>query len=904
MKTVSDRLCRGWLSAAGGLFVALLALVLTSSVAMAQRDSGQACIQIVEQEVSCVTESSNAAGGYQWCFVFVNRSNRTISHLNVGGQSVNTGFIQPNGRGQVCVRISGTPGPKVLVLAACSRDSAWVLDSNRNGSGGSWVFREQCCEQRVELRLPECGNDNDCLDIVEQSVECRKTPNGANAYEWCIAFRNNTNDVVNWIRVDNERVNVGSVRPTGIGRACLTLYGNPGTRTFVVEICKLDTIEVSDSGRGGNAAGNRFEVVERCCQKRVEVRLPECGPEGCIEIAEQEVTCLNEGRNRYEWCFTFVNTTNHPINTLTIQNNTYNVGPVPPGGRERLCVNLTGQPGVMPVGILACYSNTDSGRGFIRDSINTERVCCDTRVEVRLPECHDVERNCCDGFEIGIANLAPVAAPNGLTGLLGAITAGPNNITKASATVVSSSVNGQPVFGYFNSGIILNPLGAGTVTPPPYGEELIWTAPGAGGISMNSPALTLEWLRFPPMAPNARRDTLQFCIRWRFTDTECRTCDTLVCYRVVRDRVLTGLGSNERKGSSVLGTERIGGELDGQNTGRMSIVLPELPEETYGTVTFTGITLQADENVKIGNVSGSSSSFTTQHGLAIAQINAQGGEKIDLTINYDNLAGRTSLGHFVLLGFESSKAPGIEQQIPVSVTLRQAGIELGGDKIEAVVPEIEGSTVETFALHLRNANSTSEDLGGLRITAGAGVKILAVGPTSSENEALLRFGAAGEEGRAYVSEASEGTMKLAPGAERKPIYLTVSYDGELAPVVEFETLNDLDEIISEGTLDLSQVSSVHNAGGVTGSTVSLSESRPNPTTGQTAISLNITKTESARLVLRDARGKEVMNLLDGETLESGTHVVNFDVSGLPNGVYFYTLETPTGAETRKLTVQK
>ena len=48
----------------------------------------------------------------------------------------------------------------------------------------------------------------------------------------------------------------------------------------------------------------------------------------------------------------------------------------------------------------------------------------------------------------------------------------------------------------------------------------------------------------------------------------------------------------------------------------------------------------------------------------------------------------------------------------------------------------------------------------------------------------------------------------------------------------------------------------------------------------------------------------MLRLIDAESLESGRHVVNFDVSKLPNGTYFYTLETESGTETGRMVIQR
>ena len=869
--------------------------VCSDTVELECENNREDCIQIIEQEIECRKMTGGPQNSWAWNFNIRNKSTFYATQYQLESQtqgvsisptsgSVN-GTVAPNAafpRSNIVIT-GGQPGQTVrIVVSICGSTTPETDD---------WI----CCEEIIEITLPDCREG--CFEIVEQNIECTDR----NTFEWCFTFRNQSNETYNRVYVNNTWYSIAPTAPGQTRRVCIPITGTPGqAATFVVNLCRYDSIVVKDSASGNSS----FEIRRiGCCEQRVELKLPECGEDGCLELVNQEIACDSAG---YIWCFNIRNQANWSTGSFTVVPlvnemplsgfpRVFNLNtPVPAGGlSERFCVRLEDvRPGPLMVSVINCADRI--------------QVCCVDTIEITLPECDPHGKDCCDGFEIGVANIAPVAAPNGLTGLLGAISAGPNNIKKTSATIVSATVNGQPAYGYFNSGLILNPLGAGTVTPPPFGQELIWNAP-AGGINMNAPSLTLEWLRFPPMAPNARVDTLSFCIRWRFTDTECRTCDTLVCYSVVRNQfLLRDLQNTSEKGTSTLGGNNgfVNGELTGQNSATLSIELPTLPSNDFGDVTYTGITLQADEGVQISAVNGSGATFSTQHGLAIAQISATGGTKFDLDISYDNLNNKPALGHFLLLGYESSLAPGIQQQLPLTVTLRQAGTDIGGDQVEAVKTEIQGAKVETFALHLKNANNTSESLNGLRITTGGGVKLLAVGPTSSDEEALLRFGAAGETGRTYISEASEGTMQLAPGAERNPIYLTVSYDGELPPIVNYATLNGLDEVVSEGTVDLTQVSSVHDGNGVTGTSISLGESHPNPTTGQATISLRLSEREQVNLVLRDSRGSEVARLLDGEVLESGVHVVNADVSSLSNGVYFYTLETPTGTETRKLVIQK
>ena len=277
--------------------------------------------------------------------------------------------------------------------------------------------------------------------------------------------------------------------------------------------------------------------------------------------------------------------------------------------------------------------------------------------------------------------------------------------------------------------------------------------------------------------------------------------------------------------------------------------------------------------------------------------------KISLNLEYLNLDNAPSLEHFILISYETDLLPGQKLEIPATVTLRR-GDAVGGDKVTAVSAEVAGKDVKTYALHIKNLNKTQEALSGIRLKAAEGMEFLAVGPTSGATDALLRFGKSGERGRAYISEAAEGTVQLDAGAERKPIYVTVAIEGEFAPVIQYVTLNSSDQEVSSGELNLAEISSVGHEGGDLREISQLGQVWPNPATGTASLNMNLTSTESVSLVIRDAAGKEVARLFDSEVLEAGTHVVSFDVSNLSSGTYFYTLETATTVETKKMTVTK
>jgi N-acetylglucosamine-6-sulfatase len=83
----------------------------------------------------------------------------------------------------------------------------------------------------------------------------------------------------------------------------------------------------------------------------------------------------------------------------------------------------------------------------------------------------------------------------------------------------------------------------------------------------------------------------------------------------------------------------------------------------------------------------------------------------------------------------------------------------------------------------------------------------------------------------------------------------------------------------------------------------LFQNYPNPFNPQTIITFDLPRRESVKIIISNALGQKVRELKN-ETLDPGRHYVLVDARGLPSGVYFYTLYTPSGFQTKKLTIVK
>ncbi|MFH1194750.1 MAG: T9SS type A sorting domain-containing protein [bacterium] len=84
---------------------------------------------------------------------------------------------------------------------------------------------------------------------------------------------------------------------------------------------------------------------------------------------------------------------------------------------------------------------------------------------------------------------------------------------------------------------------------------------------------------------------------------------------------------------------------------------------------------------------------------------------------------------------------------------------------------------------------------------------------------------------------------------------------------------------------------------------SLSQNYPNPFNPVTRIEYQIPSTTKVQLKVYDLLGREVATLVDEEK-PAGSYEVEFDAARFPSGVYFYTLQTGSFCQTKKLVLVK
>jgi hypothetical protein len=76
---------------------------------------------------------------------------------------------------------------------------------------------------------------------------------------------------------------------------------------------------------------------------------------------------------------------------------------------------------------------------------------------------------------------------------------------------------------------VTNAQNAGSFVPSipvTNGHEVIWHGAAANVSGLDFPMQ----IKFPPPPTGACRDELSFCVKYTFTDRNCKTCEVIRCY--------------------------------------------------------------------------------------------------------------------------------------------------------------------------------------------------------------------------------------------------------------------------------------------------------------------------------------------------------------------------------------
>lgn len=189
--------------------------------------------------------------------------------------------------------------------------------------------------------------------------------------------------------------------------------------------------------------------------------------------------------------------------------------------------------------------------------------------------------DCCKGFIRNITNTSVTAQSHPILNFQVAATmeAGPNRIRKVEVSMVSISLKNSNIdcqqcynapFRYGSLFPVTLPFAVANITgltgpavtlPPATfltmnsnPRSITWgsiSGPGINMMGVNKRTIKLS-LSLPDASPlSCCGDTIDFCLRYKFTDTTCVVCDTLVCYKIVRKGGTGTLTDSKKMSESV-----------------------------------------------------------------------------------------------------------------------------------------------------------------------------------------------------------------------------------------------------------------------------------------------------------------------------------------------------------------
>ncbi|MCB0712134.1 MAG: hypothetical protein KDD67_07375 [Ignavibacteriae bacterium] len=663
------------------------------------------CFVLGRNRIECLTDSAGVTY-YNYAFSLASTmpcqvpQQGSITVISpASGLNVVPSVVLISGSGTQNVAISGsaaTPGTVVgLLLELCCTDPATGIND--------------CCSDTIWVRLPECESDTchaDSLNIstgwdpssntlltpgattsqwqvVSDPISTTSEPRPANviapfspwwpftlpgsqwinalptannqttglyAYErtFCISeaarnvVLNATLHTDNWSRIFINGTQIGATPPnrylvpTTISNLNITSLVVPGINTMRVEVTNTFVPNLNASGLdlAGWISGTGLQQLNCCTGTITGMKYNDLNCNGQKDSGEPGLP---------GWTITLSNgstTTTNSSGIYTFPNlepGTYVVGEVQQSGWTQ---TFPATPGTHTVNVVAGQTNANIDFG----------------------NCIDPCKNCCRDFPKPLFSLQ-WSSGNGNTTVGGIMQAGSAKICTVSATLVDVQINGQPVVGQF---VPANTLG-GTVGTIPNMHEVVWT-----GVDVNAAPTPFSLsLHFPPIAGNAFTDRISYCIRYRFTDSNCVTCDTLICvsqrrYRRVldffrSDDELQGMDQQDNPDLSYRGT------LEEEGKGKFDLTLPEIPG-WEGDVFYSSFEIvPTDPSVKVSRhtVDGEMNGGHNSDNAGSQLLSPMTTRRIDL--EYSGGEGRDVLDFYVTLHFSPANHPEVifSEEIPL-----------------------------------------------------------------------------------------------------------------------------------------------------------------------------------------------------------------------------------------------
>jgi uncharacterized repeat protein (TIGR01451 family) len=551
-------------------------------------------------------------------------------------------------------------------------------------------------------------------------------------------------------------------------------------------------------------------------------------------------------------------------------------------------------------------------------SIICEGVDCRDSLMLDLPDCPPSQpKDCCHEFMRKIEKPQISWLSDGSVNLSASMFAGPVAIKKFSATIVSAQLKfqntpWQRIFGdILGGGLVVAPA-VGPQLLSLYSREAIW---GTGEcIDWNKGAKLGLKMLFPSVGSKAGTDSLRFAIRYSFTNCDCVTCDTVIFYTIVRKwkpnpwevvdkfnklRGTIGDGSIKSDKSQAENPTSTSIVMNDENAGSLWIISPNDPDND---VVVTGLEVYSDM-VQLGSIKYGATNGTVLNNTGFVGTNIKSGDNAPIELRFNNSAELMKFPIYVRYIYTIEDFDDTLETEPIVYIARSPGANADQMGID---PASTPAKVASYALYINNTNGYAETISAISIKPQGNLKILAVGPPSSNDGRTFLIPHLLEDGSYIITVANQGIAGVKPTQSAKPIYLTLSGVDEANAEIEFTTFDENTQAISEGVLRLSDpISGVNDNEGRVTNGAFFNPIAPNPAKNFVTISFTMNEiSNGARLSIVDLAGKEVLNVLENVSLDKGTHVYGVSVSNLPSGAHFIVLRTERGIITQSLSITR
>ncbi len=666
------------------------------------------------------------------------------------------------------------------------------------------------------------------------------------------------------------------------------------------------------------------------CSKAV----PPIPPCAIVQDSILNCTQANQGAYTYQYCIKIKNNSPfsqspyfYPAENLLIWSSTPNVNvspgsftfaPVPFGGSTGLlCVTFSGT-GVTPGAPICIVVQLHGAKNAQGDGY---QWCCppDT-VCFTLPPCKD----CCEGFKKSFSNpngLPPFSLTTngaGVATLTTNLTSAPSPIVKFTATIVSADIKRfggnkycQNTAWLSASGDIINPqplVGVLplTTTPPQFASappapyrEAIWGVVPSGYAMTNTPFALQMQFPAPPTPIFGCYDSLRICVRFTYTDVNCRTCDTLICFQIRR----VGKWIYHDVGTVDIGVIK----MTSKTQGTLTVDIPKLPAgfSPEDGIRVNRLVLEGGSGIRLTSFDGKPApNFVGTKSVSLAN-----GDQASVALVYDNYADQRTFDNLLTYTFVQVSNPQDTMTETVHILATVPGASAGDVFAKDDSSAVPGN-VRTYALYFANRNQSKTVVHEGKLTVSDGNRILAMGPfedTASVSYSAMNSALDGKarlypKGSPWFVDGPE--CKIAYGSVIRPIYLTIAGNTGKTVVVHYTTSDENGGLLTSDSVMLSDPLTIVRKNDPSAMRPSgyLYPPYPNPSSGSTTVQFHLESADHVTVVVMNLLGNEVARIVDNEFFSNGEHVFTFNPGTLSSGEYILRMQTTSGAQSQTLQI--